>query len=118
MTIYFLKKLSEYRDLWDLRDLICMASSKVGSDFKLSGIKFHNCGPLSEIVSVPKFTVFLVEVESFSSGPLDLTKKLEQFLETSGPSGPYMYGCLVFKKICLNLGTFGTFGTSYVSLYI
>ena len=39
-------------------------SSKVGPDFMLPGIKFHNCGPLKEIVSVPKFTVFLVEVES------------------------------------------------------
>ena len=46
---------------------------------------------------------------------LDLTKKLEQFLEISGLSGPYVYGCLFFKKTCLNLGTFET---SYVSLYI
>ena len=49
---------------------------------------------------------------------LDFTKNLEQFLVTSGPSGPYMYGCLFFKKMCLNLETFGTFGTSYVCLYI
>ena len=27
---------------------------------------------------------------------LDLTKKLEQFSETLGPSGPYMYDCLFF----------------------
>ena len=50
---------------------------------------------------------------------LDLTKKLEQSLgpsESSGPSGPFMYGYLFFKIDCLNLGTFRTFGTLYIFL--
>ena len=46
---------------------------------------------------------------------LDLTKKLEQLL---GPLGPYMYDHAFFKKTNLNLGTFETFVTSYMCLYV
>ena len=46
---------------WHFHFLILfLNNSQVYSDFMLSGIKFHICGPLSG----PNFTAFLVQVES------------------------------------------------------
>ena len=98
-TSYFslwvlLKPWDTSRDLVDLRDLIYMAISFLKNLFESRDLH---------------------DVRDLICISLDLTKKPKQFLgpsEILGPSGLYMYGYLFFEKNYLNIGTFGTFGTS------
>ena len=120
MAIYFLKKLVESRELWNLQDLICMAIYFLKKCFNLRTFgtlylslyillkSWNNSRDLPYLWDfIYRAIYFLLkncftisrdlrDVGNLISISLDLTKNLKQFL---GLLGPYIYGYLFFEKI-------------------